>query len=97
MSWSRGSRTRLRLLFAPRAAESRMNEEMGFHIEMETDRLVREEGSVAGGGTPSRARHVRRRHPAQGRAARRPRPCRGSPACRSTSSSASACWSSIRG
>ena len=37
------ARTRLRLLFARRAAESRMNEEIDFHIEMESDRLVREE------------------------------------------------------
>ncbi|MDB4912493.1 MAG: hypothetical protein JWM95_137 [Gemmatimonadetes bacterium] len=43
MSWVSGVRARLRLIFAPRAAESRMNEEMAFHMEMETDRLVREE------------------------------------------------------
>ena len=43
MSWFSGARTRLHLLFARGAAESRMNEEMGFHIEMETNRLVREE------------------------------------------------------
>jgi hypothetical protein len=30
-------------LFAPRAAEARSNEEMDFHIAMETDRLIREE------------------------------------------------------
>jgi putative ABC transport system permease protein len=44
MSWIEGARARLRLLFARRAAESRMNEEVAFHIDMESDRLVREEG-----------------------------------------------------
>src|SRR5438105_1433134 len=44
MSWISGARTRLQLLFRRRAAESRMNEEMTFHIDMESDRLVREEG-----------------------------------------------------
>lgn len=39
-----GIRARLRLLFSPASAESRMEEEIGFHIEMETERLVREEG-----------------------------------------------------
>ena len=43
MSWFSAARARLHLLFAPRAAESRMNEEFDFHIEMETARLVREE------------------------------------------------------
>ena len=38
------ARTRLRLLFARRDAESRMNEEFRFHLEMEADRLVREGG-----------------------------------------------------
>jgi hypothetical protein len=42
MSWFDGARARLHLLFARRAAESRMDEEIGFHIDMETDRLVRE-------------------------------------------------------
>src|SRR6185503_16513032 len=37
------ARARLHLLFAPRAAEARSNEEMEFHIEMEVNRLVREE------------------------------------------------------
>jgi len=44
MSWLSAARARLHLLFAGRAAESRMDEEIGFHIEMETERLVREEG-----------------------------------------------------
>ena len=44
MSWLRGARTRLRLLFGGPAAEERMEEEIRFHIEMETERLVREEG-----------------------------------------------------
>lgn len=43
MSRLAAARARLHLLFARRAAESRMNEEIGFHIDMETDRLVREE------------------------------------------------------
>ncbi len=38
------ARARLRLLFARREAESRMNEEFRFHLEMEADRLVREAG-----------------------------------------------------
>src|SRR4051812_6779176 len=44
MSWLSGARVRLQLLFARRAAESRIDEEIGFHIEVETARLVREEG-----------------------------------------------------
>src|SRR3954469_13257052 len=43
MSWLSGARTRLQLLVGRRAAESRINEEVGFHLEMETDRLIREE------------------------------------------------------
>ncbi len=48
MSWLEGSRARLRLLFGRRTAESRMNQEIGFHLEMETERLIREEGLDAG-------------------------------------------------
>jgi putative ABC transport system permease protein len=44
MSWVDGTRARLRLVFFRRAAESRINEEVRLHIEMETDRLVRESG-----------------------------------------------------
>ncbi|HEY0971097.1 MAG TPA: ABC transporter permease [Gemmatimonadales bacterium] len=44
MSWFAGSRARLRLLFDRRAAESRMDEEFLFHLEMETERLMREKG-----------------------------------------------------
>jgi putative ABC transport system permease protein len=44
MSWLEGSRARLRLLFDRRGAESRMTKEIGFHIDMETARLVREQG-----------------------------------------------------
>ncbi|MBW3553141.1 MAG: ABC transporter permease [Gemmatimonadetes bacterium] len=44
MSWLEAIRTRLRLLFARGAAESRMEEEIRFHIEEESERLVREEG-----------------------------------------------------
>jgi putative ABC transport system permease protein len=43
MSWLEGSRARLRLLFGRGAAESRMSKEIGFHIDMETQRL-REQG-----------------------------------------------------
>ncbi len=42
MSWLASTRTRLRLLFARRAAESRMDEEFHFHLDMETERLARE-------------------------------------------------------
>ena len=38
------ARTRLRLLLARRDAEARMNEEMRFHLDMEAERLRREEG-----------------------------------------------------
>ena len=44
MSWMDGTRTRLRLLFSRQGAERRMSDEFRFHLEMETDRLVREEG-----------------------------------------------------
>jgi len=44
MSWLHAARTRVRLLFARRAAESRMEEEFRFHLEMEAERLVREQG-----------------------------------------------------
>ena len=42
MTWFHAARARLRLL-APRAAESRINDEIRFHIDMETQRLVREQ------------------------------------------------------
>ena len=48
MSWLEGSRERLRLLFGRRAAESRMDQEFRFHLEMETERLMREQGLDAG-------------------------------------------------
>ena len=44
MSWFSGARTRMQLLFGRRSAESRFREEMQFHIEMETNRLAREQG-----------------------------------------------------
>jgi len=44
MSWLASTHTRLRLLFARRAAESRMDEEFRFHLDMEMERLVREHG-----------------------------------------------------
>jgi putative ABC transport system permease protein len=48
MSWLAAVRARLRLIFARRAAETRMDEEVAFHIEMESDRLMREERLSAG-------------------------------------------------
>ncbi|HET6764839.1 MAG TPA: permease prefix domain 1-containing protein, partial [Longimicrobiaceae bacterium] len=48
MSWLHAARTRARLLFGARAAEARMDEEMRFHVEMEAERLAREEGLNAG-------------------------------------------------
>jgi putative ABC transport system permease protein len=44
MKWLDSARARLRLLFARRAAESRMNAEFRFHVEMETDWLMRAKG-----------------------------------------------------
>lgn len=44
MKWFDSVRARLRLLFARRAAESRMHDEFGFHIEMQTEQLIREKG-----------------------------------------------------
>jgi putative ABC transport system permease protein len=44
MSWLEGSRARMHLLFGHRAAQSRADEEFRFHLDMETDRLVREAG-----------------------------------------------------
>ena len=55
MSWLASMRTRLRLLFARRAAESRMDEEFRFHLDLETERLVRvaREDRKAPRGNPS--------------------------------------------
>ncbi|GLC23783.1 ABC transporter permease [Roseisolibacter agri] len=50
MRWIHAARARARLL-SRREAEERMNHEMAFHLEMEADRLVREEGL-----TPQEAR-----------------------------------------
>ena len=44
MGWLEGIRTRVRLALDRRGAEVRMTEEFRFHIEMETERLVRESG-----------------------------------------------------
>ena len=44
MSWLEASRARLRLLFDRSGAESRMTREIDFHVDMETERLVREQG-----------------------------------------------------
>src|ERR687891_1331577 len=43
MKWIDAARVRLRLLFGGRAAEARMDEEFRFHIDMETERFVRED------------------------------------------------------
>src|SRR5687768_2227536 len=42
MSLLDATRARVRLLFAQRAADARLNEECRFHLDMEADRLVRE-------------------------------------------------------
>ncbi|MDF1502411.1 ABC transporter permease [Roseisolibacter sp. H3M3-2] len=44
MRWIHAARARLRLLFARRAAEARMDEEFRFHLDMEAERLARAEG-----------------------------------------------------
>jgi predicted permease len=44
MSWVAGIRARLVLLLGRRAVESRIDEEVHFHVEMETERLIRESG-----------------------------------------------------
>ena len=41
MSWLHAARTRLRLLFARRAAEARMDEEFRLHVELETEKNIR--------------------------------------------------------
>jgi putative ABC transport system permease protein len=43
MRWIDAARARLRLLFLRGAAEARMHDEFRFHLEMETERLMREE------------------------------------------------------
>ena len=48
MSLLHAVRTRLRLALDRRAAEARMAEEVALHIDLEADRLVREEGLDAG-------------------------------------------------
>ena len=47
MSWIDGARAPLALLLSAKRAESRFSEEIGFHIDMETERLCREEGLSA--------------------------------------------------
>jgi predicted permease len=44
MSWLHAARTRARLFLSHRASESRADEEFRFHLDMETDRLVRDAG-----------------------------------------------------
>ena len=47
MKWLDAARTRLRLLFLRRNAESRMNREFQLHIEMEAEHLMRAKGLTA--------------------------------------------------
>ena len=42
MTWFHAARARLHLL-APRAAESRIDDEIRFHLEMEVEKLMREQ------------------------------------------------------
>ena len=44
MKWLDAARARLRLLVARRAAEARMHEEFRLHIDLETEKLIRERG-----------------------------------------------------
>ena len=44
VSWLHGAVTRVKLFFAPRSTERRIDTELEFHITMETERLVRELG-----------------------------------------------------
>ncbi|HLG56663.1 MAG TPA: ABC transporter permease [Vicinamibacterales bacterium] len=44
MKWRDAARAHLRLLIARRAAESRMNQEFRLHVELETEKLMREHG-----------------------------------------------------
>ena len=48
MRWADAVRARLRLLLSRRGAESRMNREFAFHIEMESERLSRAHGLPPG-------------------------------------------------
>jgi hypothetical protein len=47
MSWFEGSRAHLRRLIGSHAAESRMDKVFRFHIETNTERLMREQGLEA--------------------------------------------------
>jgi hypothetical protein len=96
MRWLYAARARLRLLFARRSVESRMDQEFRLHLELETERLVRDErlppdearrrARVAFGGIDG---HKERCAPA----AASP----GSAACRSNSSSPPVCSPGTRG
>src|SRR5688500_6700039 len=44
MSWLKGLSARVRSVVAARSSESRMEEEFAFHVEMETKRLMDDEG-----------------------------------------------------
>ena len=43
MRWIDASRARMRLLFGRRTSDARFSHEIDFHIQMETERLQREE------------------------------------------------------
>ena len=47
MQWLDGARARLHLLFGRRATEARMRDEFRFHVEMEAEALMREQGLSA--------------------------------------------------
>jgi putative ABC transport system permease protein len=44
MQWVDAVRARMRLLFRPRAADTRMDVEFGLHVDLEVERLMREQG-----------------------------------------------------
>jgi putative ABC transport system permease protein len=48
MGWHDAARARVRLLFSRRAAESRMNDEIRLHVELEAEHLMRTKGLAAG-------------------------------------------------
>jgi hypothetical protein len=74
MKWFDSARVHLRLLFARRAAESRMNDEFRFHLEMETERLMRMKGLAPDEARRQALAAFRRRGDTQGSDARRPWP-----------------------
>ena len=71
MSWLDAARTRARLFLSHRASETRTDEEFRFHLDMETDRLVREAG-LSRDEARLYATGVRARREASGRAGGEP-------------------------